>query len=61
VKWFSAKKGYGLIEQEDGQMYSLIIPGSKDRVSSFLMKATGLPFLSSKGQKGPAAVNATVV
>jgi hypothetical protein len=49
------------LNKEMGQMYSLIIPGSKDRVSSFLTKATGLPFLLSKGQKGPAAVNATVV
>ena len=61
VKWFNEKKGFGFIEQEDGpdvfvHFSSIIGDGFKT-----LNEGDRVSFDIEQGQKGPAAVNVTVV
>jgi len=61
VKWFNEKKGYGFIEQEDGP--DVFVHHSEISGSGFknLNEGEQVSFDIEQGQKGPAAVNVTVV
>ena len=61
VKWFNDRKGYGFIEQEDGQ--DVFVHHSGINASGFktLYEGDKVTFEIEQGQKGPAAVNVTVV
>jgi CspA family cold shock protein len=54
VKWFNEKKGYGFIEQEDGP--DVFVHHSGISGSGFKNLNEG-----EQGQRGPTAVNVTVV
>ncbi|MCP4749441.1 MAG: cold-shock protein [Proteobacteria bacterium] len=61
VKWFNENKGYGFIEQEGGPdvfVHHTGIAGSGFKTLNEMDKVT---FDIEEGEKGPAAVNVTVV
>lgn len=57
VKWFSNEKGFGFIEQEDGQ--DIFVHFSSIQVDGFktLDEGDNVAFDVEQGQKGPAAIN----
>lgn len=61
VKWFNEKKGYGFIAQEDGG--DVFVHHSGINASGFRTLSEGdrVTFTVEQGQKGPSAVNVTVV
>jgi CspA family cold shock protein len=61
VKWFNDKKGYGFIEQEDGP--DVFVHHSNINAQGFksLKEGDRVTFDVEQGQKGPTAVNVTVV
>jgi CspA family cold shock protein len=61
VKWFNDKKGYGFIEQEDGP--DVFVHQSEIKGAGFrtLKEGERVRFDIEQGEKGPAAVNVTVV
>ena len=61
VKWFSDKKGYGFIEQENGP--DVFVHHSNINAQGFksLREGERVTFEVEQGQKGPTAVNVTVV
>ena len=61
VKWFSDKKGFGFIEQEDGP--DVFVHHSEINAAGFksLREGEKVTFETEQGQKGPRAVNVTVV
>ena len=61
VKWFSEKKGYGFIEQEDGPdvfVHHTAITGTGFKS---LNEGDRVTFDVEQGKKGPTAVSVTVV
>jgi len=61
VKWKKKKKGYGFIEQEDGP--DVFVHHSKINSSGFksLDEGDRVTFEIEQGEKGPSAVNVTIV
>ncbi|MBT3225047.1 MAG: cold-shock protein [Deltaproteobacteria bacterium] len=60
VKWFNDSKGYGFIEQENGD--DVFVHHSAINSSGFksLQEGDRVTFEIEQGQKGPAAANVTV-
>ena len=61
VKWFNEKKGFGFIESDEGGdvfVHYSAIQGSGFRT---LYEGQRLSFEVEKGNKGPSAVNVTVI
>jgi cold shock protein len=61
VKWFSEKKGFGFIENEDGTDVFVHHSGINATGFKTLNEGDKVTFTVEQGKKGPAAVNVTVV
>ena len=61
VKWFNDQKGFGFIEQEDGQDVFVHHSGINATGFKSLSEGDRVTFDIVDGQKGPAASNVTVV
>ncbi len=61
VKWFSDKKGFGFIETEDGTVVFVHHSGINATGFKSLNEGDKVTFTVQQGQKGPAAVDVTVV
>jgi CspA family cold shock protein len=61
VKWFNDQKGYGFIEQENGPDVFVHFSGISGNGFKTLEEGARVTFEIEQGQKGPAAVNVTVI
>ena len=61
VKWFSERKGFGFIEQENGPDVFVHHSGINAHGFKTLNEGDQVTFDIEQGQKGPAAANVTVV
>jgi len=61
VKWFNERKGYGFIEQDEGP--DVFVHHSGINASGFksLNEGDRVTFEIEEGQKGPRAIDVTVV
>ena len=57
VKWFSAEKGYGFIEREDGGDVFVHFSAIQDQGFKTLNEGQKVEFTIEDGQKGPSAGN----
>jgi len=57
VKWFSEKKGYGFIEQDDGQDLFVHHTGINGLGFKTLIEGQRVRFEIETGEKGPKATN----
>lgn len=60
VKWFSDKKGYGFIEQEDGPDVFVHFSGINGDGFKTLAEGDQVTFEIQEGPKGASAVNVSV-
>ena len=61
VKWFNNRKGYGFIEQEDGPDVFVHHSGINSEGFRTLNEGDQVTFDIEQGEKGPSAINVTVV
>jgi CspA family cold shock protein len=61
VKWFSAQKGYGFIECEDGQDVFVHFSAIKQEGYKSLEEGQRVQFEIVQGEKGPQAQDVIVV
>ncbi len=61
VKWFNDKKGYGFIEQDNGPDVFVHHSGINADGFKSLDEGASVDFEIEQGNKGPAAVNVTVI
>ena len=61
VKWFNERKGYGFIEQDEGPDVFVHHSGINATGFKSLKEGDRVSFDIEEGQKGPRAVNVTVV
>ena len=61
VKWFDDRKGYGFIEQEEGPDVFVHHSGINGNGFKTLREGDRVTFDIEQGNKGPSAVNVTVV
>lgn len=61
VKWFNNVKGFGFIEQEDGTDIFVHYSAIQSEGFKSLKEGDKVSFEVEEGEKGPAAVNVTVV
>ena len=61
VKWFSDRKGFGFIEQEDGPDVFVHHTGINSSGFKTLNEGDQVTFEIEQGKKGPAAANVTVL
>jgi CspA family cold shock protein len=61
VKWFSDRKGYGFIEQEDGSDVFVHHSGINATGFKSLNEGDSVTFEVEQGEKGPAAKNVTIL
>ena len=57
VKWFNDQKGFGFIEQEDGE--DLFVHKNEVR-NQYLQEGDTVTYEIAEGKKGPCAVNVVV-
>ena len=57
VKWFSAEKGYGFIEREDGSDVFVHFSASQDEGFKSLSEGQNVTFDIVDGNRGPQAAN----
>lgn len=61
VKWFNENKGFGFIEQENGPDVFVHYSGIVGSGFKTLRENDQVSFEIEEGEKGPAAVNVTVL
>jgi len=61
VKWFSAEKGYGFIEREDGDDVFVHFSAIKNEGFKTLEEGQKVEFEITEGERGPQATDVVAV